>query len=93
MRRSGRLCIVELTLIGAGRPFGSLFHDPNLLLNERADDRTAYGVMNAVTATAREAGDAGMRWEMEELGGAVVARVDPCGPGKPLAAAMAATAG
>jgi len=62
-------------------------------LNDRAGDRTAYGVINAVTATAREAVDAGTRWEVEELGSAVVARVDPAGPSRRLAAEMAGAAG
>ena len=36
-------------------------------------DRTRYGLMNAVTATARETRDPELRWRMEELGGAVAA--------------------
>ena len=37
----------------------------------REPDRTRYGLMNAVTATARETRDPELRWRMEELGGAV----------------------
>ena len=39
----------------------------------RERDRTRYGLMNAVTATARETHDPDLRWRMEELGGAVAA--------------------
>jgi hypothetical protein len=39
----------------------------------REKNRTQYGLMNAVTATARETRDPELRWRMEELGGAVVA--------------------
>jgi hypothetical protein len=44
-------------------------------------DRTRYGLMNAVTATARETRDPELRWRMEELGGAVAALTrDPVRP-------------
>ena len=39
----------------------------------RERNRTRYGLMNAVTATARETRDPELRWRMEELGGAVAA--------------------
>jgi hypothetical protein len=44
-------------------------------------DRSRYGLMNAVTATARETRDPELRWRMEELGGAVaVITRDPVRP-------------
>ena len=44
-------------------------------------DRTRYGLMNAVTATARRTSDPELRWRMEELGGAVAALTpDPVRP-------------
>jgi hypothetical protein len=44
-------------------------------------DPTRYGLMNAVTATARQARDPELRWRMEELGGAVAALTrDPVRP-------------
>lgn len=36
-------------------------------------DRSRYGLMNAVTSTARDTADPEMRWRLEELGGAVAA--------------------
>jgi hypothetical protein len=38
---------------------------------EHADDRTLYGVMNAITAVARDAVDPDEKWVLEELGGSV----------------------
>ena len=37
------------------------------------DDQSAFGLMNAVTATARDTRDPEMKWRLEELGGAVAA--------------------
>jgi len=34
-------------------------------------DRTRFGLMNAVTATARDTADPEMRWDLEELGGGI----------------------
>ena len=33
------------------------------------DEPTLYGMMNAVTATARDSGDPALRWQLEALGG------------------------
>lgn len=45
---------------------------------ENEKDRSAFGLMNAITATARETRDPQMRWTLEELGGGVpVAMVRP----------------
>ena len=38
-------------------------------------DRTAFGLMNAVTAVARTVRDPELRWRLEALGGAVPARL------------------
>jgi hypothetical protein len=38
-------------------------------------DRSRYGLMNAVTATARNTRDPEVRWRLEELGGAVPALI------------------
>ena len=40
-------------------------------------DRTAFGLMNAVTSTARDTTDPELRWKLEELGGGVPTRVVP----------------
>src|SRR5688500_6076049 len=44
---------------------------------ERAPDpdRSAFGLMNAVTSVARDTGDPETRWRLEELGGAIPARL------------------
>ncbi len=39
----------------------------------REEDRTRFGLANAVTAVARETGDPEVRWRLEELGGAIAA--------------------
>jgi hypothetical protein len=38
-------------------------------------DRSRYGLMNAVTSTARDTADPELRWRLEEIGGAVAAGV------------------
>jgi hypothetical protein len=40
-------------------------------------DRSAFGLMNAVTAVAREERDEEARWGLEELGGSIPARLTP----------------
>jgi len=37
----------------------------------RGGDRTVFGLANAITATAREVRNPDLRWELEELGGAI----------------------
>lgn len=54
----------------------------------RARDWTAFGLMNAVTSYARDTGDAEARWNLEELGGTLLARLSPRGP-RPVAAEAA----
>jgi hypothetical protein len=58
---------------------------------ERAPDpdRSAFGLMNAVTSVARDTRDPETRWRLEELGGAIAARV----PRVPTRVPTAATAG
>jgi len=43
----------------------------------RAEDRSRYGLMNAVTSVARDTSDPGRRWNLEELGGAIAAWNSP----------------
>jgi hypothetical protein len=40
---------------------------------ENANDRSYYGVMNAITAVARETSDPETKWRLEELGGSIPA--------------------
>ncbi len=42
---------------------------------ERAADRSMFGVMNAVTAVAREIRDPDQRWRLEEAGGGILAKL------------------
>ena len=42
-----------------------------LRMYDRAGDSSAYGLMNAVTAVARQRRDAKTKWRLEELGGAI----------------------
>ena len=44
---------------------------------EAASDRSLFSLMNAITSTARDQHDPEARWRLEELGGAVAARVRP----------------
>ena len=41
------------------------------------DDRTLFGLMNAVTSVARDTRDPQIRWRLEELGGGVTALLSP----------------
>jgi hypothetical protein len=43
-------------------------------------DRSAFGLANAITATARRTKDPEVRWELEELGGGVFANPQPRPP-------------
>jgi hypothetical protein len=49
-------------------------HYVELILSQYREDgdRSAYGVMNAITAVARDARDPDARWRLEEAGGAMV---------------------
>jgi hypothetical protein len=42
---------------------------------ERESDRSAFGLMNAVTSVARDDPDSQTRWRLEELGGGILARL------------------
>jgi hypothetical protein len=44
---------------------------------ERGRDRSAFGLVNAVTSLARDTRDPAQRWRLEELGGGILAWVDP----------------
>lgn len=53
---------------------------------EQVNDRSAFGLMNAVTSTARDARDPDLRWQLELLGGEIAATavpepLVPSGPG------------
>lgn len=43
----------------------------------RQGERSLYGLMNAVTAIARDTRDPELRWRLEEMGGAIPARLKP----------------
>lgn len=38
----------------------------------REDDRSQYGLANAITSVARDTNDPDLRWNLEELGGAII---------------------
>ena len=44
---------------------------------EDESDRSTFGLVNAVTSTARDTADPEMRWRLEELGGGIPARLRP----------------
>ena len=44
---------------------------------EGESDRSAFGLINAVTSTARDQSDPELRWRLEELGGGLPARLRP----------------
>lgn len=46
----------------------------------RVEEPSRFGVVNAVTATARETRDPELRWRLEELGGGIAARILPHQP-------------
>ncbi len=43
----------------------------------QVSDRSAFGLMNAVTSTGRDAGDPELRWQLELLGGEIAATAVP----------------
>jgi hypothetical protein len=43
----------------------------------RQRDRSRFGLMQAVTATARQTRDPDLRWRLEEFGGGIAARITP----------------
>jgi hypothetical protein len=45
-----------------------------------SQDRSVFGLANAITATARDTSDEDLRWELEELGGGVFANPQPGPP-------------
>jgi hypothetical protein len=48
-------------------------------------DQSRFGLMNAITSVARDRRNPDERWELEELGGGVGAKVPPSSPDDPLA--------
>ena len=46
-------------------------------------ERTAYGLLNAVTSVARDTADPWRRWYLEEFGGGIAARIVPEKPTEP----------
>lgn len=50
---------------------------------EADGDRSRYGLMNAVTATARDTHDPELRWRLEEFGGGIPALLAPPVPCRP----------
>ena len=51
-------------------------------------DRSRFGLMNAVTAVARDEADPEVRWGLEELGGGIACPAPGPAPRKPAAAAL-----
>jgi hypothetical protein len=43
----------------------------------RDEDKSPFALMNAITAAARETDDPETRWNLEELGGGIVSRLEP----------------
>jgi hypothetical protein len=56
-----------------------------------AGDGSVFGMMNAVTAVARDVRDEKIRWHLEALGGSIPARLEPKPKVVPPAMALAAT--
>jgi hypothetical protein len=52
-------------------------------------DRSRYALMNAVTSTARDTSDPDLRWQLEAIGGAVAAGIEPAIPARSEAAQRA----
>jgi hypothetical protein len=66
--------------------FDSLHSDAG---RRRGDERTRFGLMQAITATAREQNDPETRWRLEELGGGVPVMTAASPSPRPLAAELA----
>ena len=58
---------------GSRRSVPKSFWDEIMRRYEEASDRSAYGLMNAVTSVARDTGDPKLKWRLEELGGGIPA--------------------
>ena len=67
--------LMQLQRAGMGRYFSEVFQR---FIGE--GDRTRFGLMNAVTSTARDASDQDDRWRLEELGGGIGALLRPKRP-------------
>lgn len=91
MKQSGRevlrdprnLLITMLSEMPTAERFIDMVHEEI----EREGDRSRYGLMNAITAVARETPDPDDKWRLEELGGGVLAMAAPVKPA-PLREAM-----
>jgi hypothetical protein len=57
---------------------------------EGGTDRSAFGLLNAVTSVARDTNDPETRWRLEELGGSMPARLVPSRPTQATTGALAA---
>lgn len=53
------------------------------------EDRSAFGLLNAVTSVARDVRDPETRWLLEELGGTIPARLGPAARTRPMVSALA----
>lgn len=76
--------VSELT--GRSGTFPPGVQEAVLLAFFRTDDRTRFGLMNAVTSVARDTADPETRWDLETLGGAIA--TPPVDPRSPLAQAV-----
>jgi hypothetical protein len=71
--------MIQLLPALARMPQDTVAHVLPLIMRrfERRRDRSVFGLMNAVTAVARETRDPETRWRLEELGGGIGARLRP----------------
>lgn len=69
---------LALNLLPMLRRGSSLSEEIMVMIWERFDgdsDRSVFGLVNAVTSTARDTSDPELRWRLEELGGGIPARL------------------
>lgn len=71
------------------KPAAATFMSAILAQYNRGADRSTFGLMNAVTAVARDAPDPEDRWRLEEAGGGMLAVLTPAPAPTDTAAALA----
>jgi hypothetical protein len=88
-RQEGDITVLQLLMVSS-YPNWIRSHFPEIMRRFlRDDDRSMFGLVNAVTSTARDQRDPDARWRLEELGGGMLAmklpQAKPGGSAAPVA--------
>jgi hypothetical protein len=78
-----------MPMLTRGRTFSSALVRDIMDRFFQDEDRSGYGLINAITSLARDSDDPDTKWRLEELGGGIPALLRPSYPDKPRAALRA----